>query len=244
MALAVPLSSLADQPQPQARLHRFQEGDEWNYKFTYTLYYTGAINGFPWPMHQKSALDVRFRVVKQEKEAVADRALLITVRGKTSGDAKVDVAGLVWIRQKEDGALEVIQPETPGSQNTKEATLLPGEWKDGLYFAMGWVGDWLADVCRVGVAAIRTGDLWETIGSVVVDGVDVVKTHAGKFVCWMGKRVRFGTGRQPTANTWYFAPEVGLPVRSVAEFPIDSTSHFAVTWDLESTNVVPPPARR
>ena len=228
---------------PQTRLHHFEVGDEWNYKFTYTLYKQTTFNSlhlFRWPVAYKSSLDVRMRVVKQERGSPSDMALLITVKGVTRGGAKIDVAGLVWIRQDEKENLNVLKPEEPGSKNMKEASLLPGEWSDGLYFGLSWVGDWVHDIFSEGVAAIREGDLFDTVGSVVIDGTEEVKTHAGKFTCWAGKRVKFSTNHQPTANNWYFAPEVGLPVRSVEEFPADDADgHVALTWDLESTNVLP-----
>ena len=246
-ASAAPLEVLQKDAirKPQTKLHHFEVGDEWNYKFTYTLY-EHATYLFGWTVAHKSALDVRMRVVRQEKDSPSDMALLITVKGLTQEGAKIDVAGLVWIRQDEKENLNVLKPLEPDSKNTKEATLLPGEWSDGLYFALSWVGDWVHDIFSEGVAAIREGDLFGTVGSVVIDGTEEVKTHAGKFICWTGKRVKFSTNRQPTANTWYFAPEVGLPVRSVEEYPgpteysargIDS--HVALTWDLESTNVLP-----
>lgn len=228
-----------DKPQPQVKLHRFEVGDEWNYKYTYTLYQTRSFNGIPWPVAYKSVLDARFRVVKNSSNDLSDKAFLITVKGKTAGGAKIDLAGLVAFRQNENGAVEVVQQDPVTTKNSVTAACLPGEWSDGISFEASWVGDWLADVFHKGVAAIRGGSLLETIGDIVVDGVDVVKTHAGKFVCWIGKRVRFTYDRVPTSNNWYFAPEVGLPVRSVTEFPVDAASHFTVTWDLESTNVVP-----
>ncbi len=219
-----------------SHLITFKTRDRWTYQVCTAFYYPIRTQYFTREGVTKQWYTVGIKVVKAASNSPSNHAFLVTLKGKTY-DSKIDLANLMYFKQDDQGNVTLVE-EHAADNNTILAPLMPGKWEDDTEFPAASLFSWIlkgAGLYRY--MRIHRRDLFD----VIINGTKYIKIKGITLQCWRGNvdPPHGESGLELTSDNWYFAPEIGLPVKEVVRFNISGSqfTHGVFTVQLDSVSL-------